>query len=185
MPWFYPPAIIPPQPNNLTKTFEATGRLLLIARRIMDVKWVHGLNLGFASLTRISLVVSNGLNKARNRSFALDALICDIEYVFFFWLLLLSLTSASTRLNEWKSSLTAELEITPKSQPTATPHKLMLHLAYWWLTILLHRPFFLRKSRPMHNTNREIDHVKVRNISSCEKFMQPFFPTSVMSSCCR
>jgi hypothetical protein len=37
MPWFYLPAGIAPQPNNLSKTFEATCRLLLIARRIMDV----------------------------------------------------------------------------------------------------------------------------------------------------
>ena len=37
MPWFHPPAQIAPQPNNLTKTFEATCRLLMIARRIMDV----------------------------------------------------------------------------------------------------------------------------------------------------
>ena len=37
MSWFYPPAKIPPQPNNLTKTFEATCQLLMIARSIMDV----------------------------------------------------------------------------------------------------------------------------------------------------
>ena len=80
----------------------------------------------------------------------------------------------SVRLNEWKSSLSAELEITPRSQPSATPHKLMLHLAYWWLTILLHRPFFLRKSRPIQSTDREIDHVKVSDISSCEKLIEPF-----------
>ena len=37
MPWSYLPAGIAPQPNNLTKTFEATCRLLMIARRIMGV----------------------------------------------------------------------------------------------------------------------------------------------------
>ena len=37
MTWFHTAAQIPPQPNNLTKTFEATCRLLMIARRIMDV----------------------------------------------------------------------------------------------------------------------------------------------------
>lgn len=37
MPWFYPPAGLAPQPNHLTKTFEATCRLLMIARRIMGV----------------------------------------------------------------------------------------------------------------------------------------------------
>ena len=68
---------------------------------------------------------------------------------------------ASVRLNMWKSSLPEELEITPRLRLTATPHKLMLHLAYWWLTILLHRPFFHRKSRQIHSMDREIDHVKV------------------------
>ena len=38
----------------------------------------------------------------------------------------------------------------------------MLHLAYWWLFILLHRPFFRRKGRPIASMDREIDHVKVR-----------------------
>ena len=123
-------------------------------------------------MTKISLVVSNGLNKPRSRAFAL---ICDIEYAFILIVASVVDLRASVRLNDWKSSLTAGLEITPKSQPTATPHKLMLHLAYWWLTILLHRPFVLLKSRPIHRTDREIDHVKVSNISSCEKFIQPFF----------
>lgn len=40
----------------------------------------------------------------------------------------------------------------------------MLHLSYWWLFILLHRPFFQRKNRQIHSTDREIDHVKVRYI---------------------
>jgi hypothetical protein len=71
---------------------------------------------------------------------------------------------ASVQLNVWKSSLTDDLDITPRSLLTATPHKLMLHMAYWWLFILLHRPFFHRKSRPIHSMDREIDHVKVSNI---------------------
>ena len=82
MAWFYPPAKIAPQPSNLTKTFEATCRLLMIARRIMDVMWVHGVDSGFAPLTGVSLVISNGLNKARSRPLVLDTLISDIEYAF-------------------------------------------------------------------------------------------------------
>ncbi|KAF8802030.1 hypothetical protein BYT27DRAFT_6777102 [Phlegmacium glaucopus] len=119
MPWFYPPSRLAPQPNHLTKTFEATCRLLVIARRIMDVV--------------------NGLNPTRNRT---DALITDID----------------VQLNMWNDSLATELEITPF---TATPHKLMLHLAYWWLSILLHRPFFHRKSRPIHSADPQVDHVKL------------------------
>ncbi|KAH9474420.1 Nitrogen assimilation transcription factor nit-4 [Psilocybe cubensis] len=125
MPWVHPPSGVDPQPNYLTKTFEATCELLLISRRIMDV--------------------INGLNRARSRPFAVDELISDIDL----------------KLNTWRGSLAPELEITVKSRPTATPHKLMLHLAYWWLFILLHRPFFHRKSRPIYSTDREIDHVKL------------------------
>ena len=84
---------------------------------------------------------------------------------FFFSLLLLSLTKASVQLNQWKESLDPDIEITPRSLPTATPHKLMLHLSYWWLFILLHRPFVSRKSRPIHGADREIDHVKVSHSS--------------------
>jgi hypothetical protein len=64
----------------------------------------------------------------------------------------------------WKNSLNDELEMTSRLQLTATPHKLMLHLAYWWLVILLHRPFFNLKPRTIHSMDREIDHVKVSNI---------------------
>ncbi|KAF8961449.1 hypothetical protein BDZ97DRAFT_1829377, partial [Flammula alnicola] len=68
-------------------------------------------------IARPIMDVVNGLNKSRSRPFAVDELISEIE-----------------------GSLAPELEITVKSRPTATPHKLMLHLAYWWLFILLHRP---------------------------------------------
>ena len=40
------------------------------------------MNPGFTPLTTISLVVSNGLNKARSRPLVLDTLINDIEYAF-------------------------------------------------------------------------------------------------------
>ncbi|KDR76970.1 hypothetical protein GALMADRAFT_95630 [Galerina marginata CBS 339.88] len=125
MPWVHAPAGIDPQPNYLTKTFEATCELLMISRRIMDV--------------------INGLNRSRNRPFVVDELISDIDL----------------KLNTWRGGLAPELEVTVKSRPTATPHKLMLHLAYWWLFILLHRPFFHRKGRPIYSTDREIDHVKL------------------------
>lgn len=37
----------------------------------------------------------------------------------------------------------------------------MLHCMYWWLFILLHRPFFNRRPRAVQVTDREVDHVKV------------------------
>ena len=70
---------IVPQPNNPTKAFEATGRLLMIARRIMHVKWGSR---RVSWVCRMSLDVSKGLNKNRSHSLALDTMICDIEYAF-------------------------------------------------------------------------------------------------------
>ncbi|KAF9555002.1 hypothetical protein CPC08DRAFT_643525, partial [Agrocybe pediades] len=122
MPFVHPPARIEPQPNYLTKTFEATCELLLISRRIMDVFYL--LPLVYDTLLFLNVV-------------------CSLD------------------LNSWRNRLAPQLEITVKSRATSTPHKLMLHLAYWWLFILLHRPFFHRKARPIYTTDKEIDHVKL------------------------
>ncbi|KIM41300.1 hypothetical protein M413DRAFT_445331 [Hebeloma cylindrosporum] len=97
------------------------------------------------AISRRIMDVVNGLNRFRGHPLALDELISDIDL----------------KLNTWKGSLDEDLEITVKSRPTATPHKLMLHLAYWWLFILLHRPFYNRKSRGIPTNNRQIDHVKL------------------------
>jgi len=75
--------------------------------------------------------------------------------------LLLTMIFTSIKLNTWKSSLSPEVDIGIASRPTATPHRLMLHLTYWWLFILLHRPFFHRRAKLIHSTDKEIDHVKV------------------------
>jgi hypothetical protein len=37
IPWEYSPSKIPPQPNNLSRTFAASCELLTIARRVMDI----------------------------------------------------------------------------------------------------------------------------------------------------
>ncbi|KAF7440130.1 hypothetical protein PC9H_000474 [Pleurotus ostreatus] len=66
------------------------------------------------------------------------------------------------KLNAWKDALAQELDITQSNRGTATPHKIMLHLAHWWLFILLHRPFY-RRPRPIHSSEAEIDHVKLCN----------------------
>ncbi|TFK73147.1 hypothetical protein BDN72DRAFT_247720 [Pluteus cervinus] len=123
MPWHYPPANIPVQPNYFSRTFAATCQLLMIARRIMNVV--------------------NQLSNSANRHEINEELVSSIDL----------------ELNTWKSNLAPEVNITLQSHKTATPHRLMLHLAYWWLFILLHRPFFHRRGRPGHGT--EIDHVKL------------------------
>ncbi|KAI0638671.1 hypothetical protein C8Q77DRAFT_1092212 [Trametes polyzona] len=64
------------------------------------------------------------------------------------------------QLNNWKDSLSPEVDLTAASRPSALPHRLMLHLTYWWLLLLLHRPFYRRKSG---GSGPEIDHVKLCN----------------------
>jgi len=111
---------------------------------------------------------SNFLTRKKTRSSFIDEVISGIEYVIEYHSFNSSfcLTSrCSVKLNTWRGSLPQELEITVKSRPTSTPHKLMLHLIYWWMFILLHRPFFHRKVRQIASADREIDHVKVRILS--------------------
>lgn len=36
-----------------------------------------------------------------------------------------------------------------------------MHLLYWLMFILLHRPFFNRKARPIYSSERDIDHKKL------------------------
>ncbi|KAG5653175.1 hypothetical protein H0H81_001892 [Sphagnurus paluster] len=94
-------------------------------------------------IARRIMDVVNGLNNASVRHEVNDELISNIDL----------------KLNTWKSNLSADLDITLKSRPTATPHKLMTHCTYWWFFILLHRPFYHRKQR--HLSDRDIDHVKL------------------------
>jgi len=69
------------------------------------------------------------------------------------------------QLNAWKERLPQEVDITSTSLPTATSHRLMLHLAYWQLFILLHRPFY-RRTRPSIGSEKDIDHVKFCNTAA-------------------
>lgn len=72
----------------------------------------------------------------------------------------LSRLSSSLQLNAWKERLSPEVDITLATRLTATPHRIMMHLTYWWLFMLLHRPFY-RRSRAAHGLgSKEIDHVK-------------------------
>ncbi|KAJ7170905.1 hypothetical protein C8R43DRAFT_875329 [Mycena crocata] len=64
-------------------------------------------------------------------------------------------------LNNWKSGLPPELDITLSNRAKSTPQRLMLHLMYWWCFIVLHRPFFNRRARPVQVSERRIDHVKL------------------------
>jgi hypothetical protein len=72
------------------------------------------------------------------------------------------ISKIDVQLNGWKEGLAPEVDITSSSRATALPHRIMLHAAYWWLFILLHRPFY-RRARPAHGGEKDIDHVKLCN----------------------
>jgi hypothetical protein len=63
----------------------------------------------------------------------------------------------SIELNAWKDSLAPEVDLTAATRPSALPHRLTVHLMFWWLFILLHRPFYRRTRLG----NVDIDHIKV------------------------
>ncbi|TDL25413.1 hypothetical protein BD410DRAFT_785348 [Rickenella mellea] len=70
-------------------------------------------------------------------------------------------------LTSWKLTLPAPLELTPENEGTATPHKLMLHIAWWWLVILLHRPFCGTKTKAKANLETRDD--VVSSFDRCTK----------------
>ncbi|KAK7024943.1 Zn(2)-C6 fungal-type domain-containing protein [Favolaschia claudopus] len=70
-------------------------------------------------------------------------------------------TKIDLQLNNWKSQLPPQLEMTLANRNKATPHRFMLHLMYWWCFIVLHRPFFSRRSQSIQHSDREVDHVKL------------------------
>jgi hypothetical protein len=69
------------------------------------------------------------------------------------------------QLTTWKAGLPAEVDISVANLRTATPHRLMLHLTYWKLFILLHRPFY-RRIRPSTGLEKDIDHVTLCNTAA-------------------
>ncbi|KAJ7481445.1 hypothetical protein FB451DRAFT_990665, partial [Mycena latifolia] len=75
--------------------------------------------------------------------------------------LIMFLYDSSLELNNWKDELPPELDITFSNRAKSTPQRLMLHCVYWWCTIALHRPFFNRRARPIHASDKAIDHVKL------------------------
>lgn len=69
------------------------------------------------------------------------------------------ISAIDIQLSTWKEYLPDEVNITSSNRATSTPHRLMLHLAYWWLHILLHRPFYRRE----HSSTIDTDHIKICN----------------------
>ncbi|KAJ7028670.1 hypothetical protein C8F04DRAFT_1289671 [Mycena alexandri] len=144
LPWYHAPAKIPPQPNYLTLIFFQSSSLFVIARKIIDIL--------------------NHLATTRQDFRQVDEQITKIEYGF----LLLGSGSIysppvrSLELHKWKSDLPAAIDLTLANKSTSTPQRLMLHCQYWWCFIVLHRPFFNRRSNPTQvHLDGKIDHVKL------------------------
>ncbi len=140
IPFYHHTANISPQPSYLSKTFAATCELIVVARRVMGV--VNGF--GSSSSGRGDIVN--------------DELISRMEYVHTIAIRDMIQSSYSVQLNHWKSSLSPELDLNNHSRASATPHRLMMHLLYELMFVLLHRPFFHRKQQ---HAGRLIDHRKV------------------------
>ncbi|KAJ7721047.1 hypothetical protein B0H16DRAFT_1699809 [Mycena metata] len=72
------------------------------------------------------------------------------------------ITIIDLELHKWKSDLPAPLDLTLANKSKSTPQRLMLHCQYWWCFIVLHRPFFNRRSHPTQvHLDGQIDHVKL------------------------
>ncbi|KAF7366737.1 Zn(2)-C6 fungal-type domain-containing protein [Mycena sanguinolenta] len=71
------------------------------------------------------------------------------------------ITKIDLQLNNWKSQLPPHIDITLANRVKSTPQRLMLHIAYWWCFIVLHRPFFNRRAQPIQHSDREVDHDKL------------------------
>ncbi|KAI9435378.1 hypothetical protein F5148DRAFT_1266632 [Russula earlei] len=71
------------------------------------------------------------------------------------------------KLSTWKNDLPSEIDISKSSPSVPQPHQLMLHMTYYWLIILLHRPFY-RRRRSFEDIDSYTDHVKPCNRAAAE-----------------
>ncbi|XP_006455146.1 hypothetical protein AGABI2DRAFT_209475, partial [Agaricus bisporus var. bisporus H97] len=67
----------------------------------------------------------------------------------------------SLALHRWHDNLPEELKNTARMRSNPTPHLVQLHLTFHWSFILLHRPFYRRRSKSVINQDSVIDHAKI------------------------
>ncbi|KAK7048574.1 Zn(2)-C6 fungal-type domain-containing protein [Favolaschia claudopus] len=72
-----------------------------------------------------------------------------------------TITKIDLELNDWKSRLPPELDITLANRAGSTIQRLRLHLSYWSCSIVLHRPFLYRRALPSPQSETEVDHLKL------------------------
>ncbi|KAG8711795.1 hypothetical protein FRC08_015421 [Ceratobasidium sp. 394] len=58
-------------------------------------------------------------------------------------------------LETWYNSLPEDLLVSSRSSTRPLPHIIVLNIAYWWLLMLLHRPFYARTQRAASHASAE------------------------------
>ena len=58
-------------------------------------------------------------------------------------------------LDTWYNNLPEVLVISSRSSVSPPPHVITLNITYWWLLMLLHRPFYARTQRSASNASSE------------------------------
>ncbi|CAE6414531.1 unnamed protein product [Rhizoctonia solani] len=66
-----------------------------------------------------------------------------------------SVSEIHLQLDMWYNNLPENFTISARSAIRPLPHIIVLNIAYWWLLLLLHRPFYARTSRSASNTSAE------------------------------
>ncbi|KAF8738320.1 Fungal specific transcription factor domain, partial [Rhizoctonia solani] len=67
-----------------------------------------------------------------------------------------SVSDIHLNLDTWYNNLPESLTISARSATKPLPHVIVLNIAYWWLLLLLHRPFYARTARSASNASTEI-----------------------------
>lgn len=101
--------------------------------------------------------ISNTMHKTNVEPQVREELVSQIEYVKTEASLQFIdvLHDVSLELHNWKRQLPPQLDIGTGNHRTAMPHLLMTHLTYWWIFILLHRPFLSQSKSP---NDRDVYH---------------------------
>lgn len=68
-------------------------------------------------------------------------------------------------LDSWYNNLPEPLVISTRSSACPLPHVITLNIAYWWLLMLLHRPFYVRTPNPVSSSPNEPPRVGFTDLS--------------------
>jgi hypothetical protein len=172
MDWVYRPAGTQPQPGYEAKTFAETCRLLDIGKSIMDVVYVTMVLFCCSEPQAISIGMPS-MDLAADSQFWIRKsvrLSTSSAYVLSSNGLLRN-HSSSLQLHDWNSKLSDDLKNTVKMRQNPTPHFLQLHLSFEWCFILLHRPFFRKRSSRSVIRDHPIDHAKVRDRTPTKTYL--------------